>query len=104
MDSVLAEKRKFPRIPAKCTVLFRFENHSTWLMGTLLDLSASGLGMVCQTAMLDRSLFDFQVSACESRMIPEITGQAKVIRCLPADNNQFVVSAQLVRVVPAKRK
>ena len=104
MDSAPAEKRKFPRIPGQCTVLYRFENHSTWLMGTLLDLSASGLGMLCQTAMLDHTLFDFQVSACDTKMIPEITGQAKVIRCAASDNNQFMISAKLVRVVPAKRK
>jgi hypothetical protein len=93
----MMNQRNFPRIPGKCPVLYKPDSTSRWLVAKLVDYSATGLAIICETHFQVNDEFDIQVKPGSNRIIPGISGRARTVNCEP-DGNNFRVSCQLIQV------
>ena len=96
------EKRKFPRIPADCPVLFRSQSNHQWNLARMMDFSATGLSLIFANASKEGVTIEFQIQPGDNKLVPEITGYAKILRCIPMDNNEFHISCRLTKVNMSK--
>jgi len=97
------EKRKFPRMPAECPILFRCQSNHVWKLGKMMDISATGLSLVCPEPCKEDITIEFQVQPGDNKLVPAITGYAEILRCIPMDNNEYHISCKLTRVNMSKK-
>ncbi len=105
MDSTenkVDEKRKFPRITAESPILYREKNSTRWILGNLIDLSATGLAMISNENFSENSEFEFQIKAGKNKSIPEFRGEGIILRCIDQKNKQFLLSCKLLKIKPEK--
>lgn len=98
MFAAKKEQRTFPRIPADCPILFRRQSNHKWKLGKMMDFSATGLSLICPDSCDEEVTIEFQVKPGPNKMIPAVTGYAKILRCIPMDNNKFHISCKISKV------
>jgi hypothetical protein len=93
-----ADKRIFPRISAECPVLYLGPGMQRWLVGRLLDFSATGLRLTCETMLNTGDEVAVQIKPGSNRKIPKISGVGSVVRTDFNDLGQYEVSLKMIRV------
>jgi hypothetical protein len=95
-----AERRVFPRIPAQCPVRFRDSRARRWLIGRLMDFSATGLLMITPCALEIGETVMVQLERGSRRDIPPLAGEGSVVRCMQSAVDQFQVAVKILRFTP----
>ncbi|MGD8999051.1 MAG: PilZ domain-containing protein [Granulosicoccaceae bacterium] len=95
-----AERRVFPRIPAQCPVRFRDSRARRWLIGRLVNFSATGLLMIAPRALAIGDTVAVQLERGSRRDIPPLAGEGSVVRCMETGVDQFQVAVKILRFAP----
>lgn len=98
-----AEHRVFPRMPAQCPIRYRDAESGRWLIGRMLDFSATGLLMTTEHNLDAGSHLTLQIEPGSKRAIPALRGVGMVVRCQHIDNNHFQVAIKMLRIEPPSR-
>ncbi len=98
MDTAHDEKRKFPRIPAECPILYKPAQQDKWVLARLFDLSATGFSMICTQQIAEHTRLAFQIKKCSNKLVPELCGECEVTRSLPGQHNDYVVSCKILKI------
>jgi len=98
VDSAHDEKRGFPRIPAECPILYKSGEGNKWLLGKLLDLSATGFSMICPQELEQDGILSFQVKPGGNKLVPRISGHFEVVRSVENSNTEYVVSCKVLKI------
>lgn len=91
-------KRAFPRVTTQCPVLYRGDHHARWMVGIMLDMSATGLRMTCNEPLNMGTVIDIHYKPGKNKLVPEIKAMGKVVRSLPLEENKFEISCSLTKV------
>jgi hypothetical protein len=102
MDDDLANKRFFPRMAAECPVLYSIGTAAKWQVGILVDMSATGLRMKTKEQLLRNIKINIMLKPGKNKLVPEITGKGKVVRCEATDSEHFEISCSLHEVKQVK--
>ena len=97
------ENRLFPRIVARCPVLYRVEGMPRRMVGISTDFSATGVKMVCKQALALQADIEIEFKPGTSKSVPAMLARGLVTRCEPADNGEFLVACRFTRVQAVKR-
>ena len=97
-----SEHRTFPRMQAECPVCYRDDNSGRWLIGRMLDFSATGLLMTTETPLEEGSHVSLQVEPGSKKFIPALRGVGNVVRCKHIDDDHFEVAIKMLRIEPPK--
>ena len=98
MDTAYDEKRKFPRMPAECPILYKLAQHDKWILAKLFDLSATGFSMICTQKIEANTHMAFQVKKCSNTLVPELSGQCEVRRSIINQNGDYIVSCKILKI------
>jgi hypothetical protein len=93
-----ADKRIFPRISAECPVLYLGPGMQRWLVGKLIDFSATGLRLTCDTLLETGDEISIQIKPGSNRKIPAISGVGSVVRTDFNNMGQYEISIKMLRV------
>lgn len=93
------ERRAFPRMPANCPVLYRVKENQRWLVATLEEYSATGFRMICDISLKEGSEVAIQIKPGSRKTIPQLSAMGKVLRCEEKDQNHFLISCKIVKVL-----
>jgi hypothetical protein len=92
------EKRRFPRIPVDCPILYRSEENNNWSLATVLDFSAAGFSMVCERDIAPDSRLLFEINTESNKTIPSLNGIAHVVRSIQNEKGNYCVSCKFVKI------
>lgn len=95
-----AEHRTFPRMPAQCPIRFRDEESGRWLIGRMLDFSATGLLMTTEKNLEEGSHLTLQIEPGSKKAIPALRGVGMVVRCQHINDDHFQVAIKMIRIEP----
>jgi c-di-GMP-binding flagellar brake protein YcgR len=95
-----AEQRVFPRISAQCPVRYRESTTGRWLIGRMLDFSATGLLMTTDTNLEQGAQINVQVEPGSKKHIPALRGVGKVVRSRHIDDDHFEIGIKMLRIEP----
>lgn len=99
-----SNKRLFPRMDAECAVLYTIGTSTNWKVGILINMSATGLSMRCPERLLKNIGISVMLKPGDNKLIPEIEGKGKVIRCEQLDEYEYEVSCKLTEIKSVKKK
>ncbi len=102
MDKELANKRFFPRMTTECPVLYSIGTTGKWQVALLIDMSATGLRMKTKEQLLRNISISIMLKPGQNKLVPEINGKGKVVRCEALDDEYFEVSCSLREVKNAR--
>jgi len=97
------DQRQFPRINAQCPVLYLTEGSERWLVGKLLNMSATGLLMVSEDPLTEKASISIKLQPGSNKLIPAISGSGHIIRCSRNRLDRYNVSIKLTRIDPPKK-
>ena len=101
MTSVLENyqdcQRAFPRFTACCPVLYLIPLSKRWTVGRLIDFSATGLCMVCDTQVDVGTDISVHIKPGSKKVVPAISAVGKVTRCEETTEQRFVVACKLIK-------
>lgn len=98
IDNTTENKRKFPRIAVTCPVLYRESSSKRWLVGRLVDFSATGVCMICDDNLPIDTDIEIQIKPGSQKTVPALSASGVVVRCLLTDDQQFEVSTKVIKV------
>ncbi|WP_455198573.1 PilZ domain-containing protein [Kaarinaea lacus] len=98
----IAERRAFPRINANCPVLYQPMPNSRWIVARLLEYSATGISMVCDENLPEGKEIAIQIKPGSLKTIPQLSANAKVVRCAETSDSRFKVSCKILKVLRNK--
>lgn len=96
----IEEKRVFPRMQSECTVLYSIGTSKRWSNATMQDISATGIGIVCDEQLLRNISISVITKPGSNKVIPEITATGKVARCVSLGDNKFFIGCKLTKIRP----
>jgi hypothetical protein len=99
-----AEHRVFPRMPAQCPIRYRDTDTGRWLIGRMLDFSATGLLMTTEHNLEAGSHLTLQIEPGSKKSIPALRGVGMVVRCQHIDTDHFQVAIKMLRIEPPSPK
>jgi hypothetical protein len=92
------EKRTFPRTSTQCPVLYKTDNDKRWMVGILLNMSATGMQMKTKQPVSEGIKIDIQYKPGKNKLVPEITASGTVTRVAESVDGQYQVACKLVNV------
>jgi len=92
------EHRNFPRFPTQCPVFFHSDALDEWQVGMLTNMSATGLQMTSKSCLPENSKIQIMLKQGSDKMVPEISGDGTVVRCIKNGNRTFNVSVTLTHI------
>jgi hypothetical protein len=98
LDNNQENQRAFPRIAVSCPVLYLPPNSKRWIVGKLMDFSATGICMVCDTRLDIGTEISLQIKPGSKKTVPAISAMGTVIRCEVNKEQRYVVSCKLTKV------
>ena len=93
------DKRIFPRLDARCPVLYQPDGQQSWKVGKMQNLSATGLQLICNDNLQPFTLVHIHVKPGTRKDIPEIRASGEVVSC-EALQQGYMVSCKLTRIEP----
>ncbi len=94
------DQRLFPRLQARCAVLYQTPGNKRWLVAHLVDFAAAGLRMECDEMLLPGTPIAIQLRPGSDRTIPAMQGRGEVVRCAPNSTLRYEVACKLRKVKP----
>jgi len=64
----------------------------------MMDLSATGLSLICPDSCKEEVTIEFQVKPGSNKLVPAITGFAEILRCIPMNNTEFLISCKISKI------
>ena len=95
-----AEHRAFPRMPAQCPIRYRDSETGRWLIGRMLDFSATGMMMTTEHNLEEGSHIHLQIEPGSKKAIPALRGVGMVVRCKHINDDHFEVAIKMLRIEP----
>ena len=92
------EKRDFYRMEVGCPMQFRLDGESALHTGTVRDLSASGLGFVCQQSLPEGSMVEVVVSP-EKAIVPPLQAMGEVVRLSPQADGSYEIGVKITEIL-----
>ena len=92
-----SEKRIFPRLEARCPVLYQIDKQKSWKVGKMQNLSATGLQLLCNKAIPADTIIHIHVKPGTQKNIPEIKATGEVVRSEYIDDS-YIISCKLTVV------
>lgn len=102
MEVKLQENRVFPRMAARCPVLYREINAKQWHVAKLVDFSATGLRMECDDNLGAGTLLAIQIKPGSNKVIPALTARGEVVRSEINAQSVIEVSCKLTKISAGK--
>lgn len=102
MEKEISNKRIFPRTDTECPVLYTIGSSEKWQVAMLINMAATGIKMKCNEQLLRNINITIMTKPGQNRLVPEITGKGKVVRCKPLDDGSFEVSCSLQEIKSSK--
>lgn len=102
-ETEIAEKRLFPRITARCPVLYRVEGVARRQVAISTDFSATGVKMVCKQALVLQAAIEVEFKPGSNKSVPAMVAHGHVLRCEAMANGEFLVACRFTRVQAVKR-
>lgn len=99
-DAHASEHRTFPRMHAQCPVCYRDSASGRWLIGRMIDFSATGLLMTTDKSLEENSQISLQVEPGSKKFIPALRGVGTVVRCKHIDDDHFEIAIKMLRIEP----
>lgn len=93
-----SEKRNFFRMDVGCPMQFRRQDDPTMLTGTVRDLSASGLGFVCQQELSEGAMIEVIISP-EKAIVPPLQAMAEVVRVSAQGGDSYEIGVRIVEIL-----
>jgi len=91
------EKRIFPRLEARCPVLYQLDKAKSWKVGKMQNLSATGLQLICNETIPAFTTVHIHVKPGTKKNIPEIKATGEVVRSENTDDG-YIISCKLTEV------
>lgn len=101
-DLEFVDNRLFPRIQARCPVLYRVDGLPRRMVGISTDFSATGVKMVCKHALALQADIEIEFKPGSDKAVPPMLAHGRVVRCEPKDNGEFLVACRFTRVQALK--
>ena len=92
------EKRDFYRMEVGCPMQFKIQGDPALHTAVVRDLSASGLGFVCQQALAEGSVVEVVVSP-EKAIVPPLQAIAEVVRLSPQDDGSYEIGVKITEIL-----
>lgn len=100
MEKNTKDKRWFPRITTECPVLYSIGSSKKWHVGTLINLSATGIKMNCKEPLLKNINVTIMLKPGQNKIVPEFVAKGKIIRCNSVREGEYEISCKLIEVKP----
>ena len=97
MSKEEADKRIFPRLKARCPVLYQIDQQKSWKVGKMQNLSATGLQLICNESIQTDTIVHIHVKPGTQKSIPEIRAVGEVVRTETAEEG-YIISCKLTEV------
>lgn len=92
------ENRLFPRVQARCPVVYRVAGTARRMVAISTDFSATGVKMVCKQAVAVQAEIEIEFKPGSNKIIPAVLAQGTVLRCEPVGQDEFLVACRFIRV------
>lgn len=92
------EHRLFPRVQARCPVLYRVDGGGRRMVAISTDFSATGVKMVCKQAVAVQAEIEIEFKPGSDKTIPAVLAHGTVLRCEPLPQGEFLVACRFTRV------
>ena len=97
-ENVGLERRKFPRIKARCPVHYFTQVGGDWFEAELEDYSASGICIVADETLMQATEVTIRIMRNAKVTVPPMTAYAQVVRCDINDDHRYKIACKLTRV------
>jgi len=98
IDNNKQNQRAFPRIAVTCPVLYLRPPAKRWQVARLVDFSATGISMVCDSKLDVGVEISLQIKPGSQKTVPALSATGVVMRNETNDEQQYVVSCKLIKV------
>ena len=98
IDDNPQNQRAFPRIAVTCPVLYRLDSSQRWRVGRLVDFSATGICMICDTRIPEGVEIAVQIKPGSQKTVPKLSAMGRVLRVERNQEQQYTVSCKLTKV------
>lgn len=92
------DQRVFPRIQARCPLLYRVEGTARRMVGISIDFCATGVKMVCKQALPLQAAIEVEFKPGTNKAVPPMLARGQVVRCETDGQGGFLVACRFTRV------
>lgn len=102
VSEVKKERRRYPRIEARCPVNYFTRVSGSWNQARLQDYSAGGVCFVCNETLQEDTKITVHITRSAHKEVPVMAASAVVVRCEQGDDRKFKVACRFTYTMQDK--